>query len=136
MHGKPWTEEEDAFVIAKHKLRLPYPEIAGLLHMSGLSPSYRSRRAICGRVCRLGLAKPAVQKARHHAPQPAPVGTGRLSEISWARGPFPSVKACQWPDGDPREEDFRFCGAKAATGYSYCPNHCAIAYENWNGPKE
>ena len=96
MDGKPWTEEEEAFVIAKHKLGVPYPEIAGLLHMSGLSPSYRSNHAICGRVYRLGLAKPAVQKARHHAPQPAPVGTGRLSEPSWARGPFPSVKACQW----------------------------------------
>ncbi|MFP6743687.1 MAG: GcrA family cell cycle regulator [Alphaproteobacteria bacterium] len=35
---------------------------------------------------------------------------------------------CQWPFGDPGEEDFHFCGAPSLTGRPYCPEHCDRAY--------
>ena len=37
-------------------------------------------------------------------------------------------QACKWPHGDPGDADFHFCGAPAADGRPYCPEHCAIAY--------
>jgi hypothetical protein len=45
-------------------------------------------------------------------------------------GPVASVRHrhCQWPDGEPREEEFRFCGAPTASGRSYCAAHCARAF--------
>lgn len=35
---------------------------------------------------------------------------------------------CRWPVGDPREDDFGFCGKKVRTGQTYCDEHAAMAY--------
>ena len=35
---------------------------------------------------------------------------------------------CRWPMGDPRDEDFCFCGKRIKTGQTYCEEHAAIAY--------
>lgn len=47
-------------------------------------------------------------------PQPAPEGY---------RGP-----TCQWPIGDPSQDEFRFCAAPSSPGRPYCDAHCQIAY--------
>lgn len=46
------------------------------------------------------------------------------------RGPAAPVRhhTCQWPEGEPRHEDFRFCGASTLPDRPYCAAHCAIAY--------
>lgn len=36
--------------------------------------------------------------------------------------------SCRWPMGDPRDDDFCFCGKKIRTGQTYCEEHAAIAY--------
>lgn len=42
--------------------------------------------------------------------------------------------SCRFPLGDhePRSKKFRFCGDKAVKGYSYCADHCHIAYRQRN----
>lgn len=35
---------------------------------------------------------------------------------------------CRWPLGDPKDDDFCFCGKKIKTGQTYCDEHAAIAY--------
>lgn len=35
---------------------------------------------------------------------------------------------CRWPLGDPKDDDFCFCGRKIKTGQTYCEEHAAIAY--------
>lgn len=35
---------------------------------------------------------------------------------------------CRWPLGDPRDDDFCFCGKRIKTGQTYCEEHAAIAY--------
>ena len=35
---------------------------------------------------------------------------------------------CHWPEGDPMEEGFHFCGRRKAFGIPYCEHHAAIAY--------
>jgi hypothetical protein len=37
-------------------------------------------------------------------------------------------RTCRWPIGDPRKEDFCFCGATSVRGRPYCELHCGIAY--------
>src|SRR5262245_30193269 len=32
-------------------------------------------------------------------------------------------RECRWPFGDPREENFGFCGCSAVAGLPYCPEH-------------
>ena len=35
---------------------------------------------------------------------------------------------CRWPIGDPRDEDFCFCGKSVHAGQTYCDEHSQIAY--------
>jgi GcrA cell cycle regulator len=35
---------------------------------------------------------------------------------------------CRWPIGDPKDDDFHFCGKKIRLGQTYCEEHAAIAY--------
>ena len=35
---------------------------------------------------------------------------------------------CRWPIGDPRDDDFCFCGKKVRTGQTYCDEHSQMAY--------
>ena len=35
---------------------------------------------------------------------------------------------CRWPIGDPKDENFHFCGAPVRIGQTYCEEHAAIAY--------
>lgn len=36
---------------------------------------------------------------------------------------------CKWPIGDPRDQDFTFCGARQAEGRVYCQYHVHASYE-------
>ncbi len=36
--------------------------------------------------------------------------------------------SCRWPIGDPKDEDFHFCGKQSLPDKPYCEEHAAIAY--------
>jgi GcrA cell cycle regulator len=36
---------------------------------------------------------------------------------------------CRWPIGDPRHDDFHFCGAQAVAGRPYCELHWRLAFQ-------
>ncbi|MFI3241780.1 MAG: GcrA family cell cycle regulator [Alphaproteobacteria bacterium] len=36
--------------------------------------------------------------------------------------------SCRWPIGDPKDENFHFCGKKTRVGQTYCDEHCLSAY--------
>ncbi len=35
---------------------------------------------------------------------------------------------CRWPIGDPKDENFHFCGRKVKIGQTYCEEHSLVAY--------
>ena len=35
---------------------------------------------------------------------------------------------CRWPIGDPKDDNFHFCGRKVRIGQTYCDEHSQIAY--------
>lgn len=39
------------------------------------------------------------------------------------------ARDCRWPSGDPREENFSFCGCESIAGLPYCEHHAAAAYQ-------
>lgn len=39
-------------------------------------------------------------------------------------------RMCRWPIGDPREDDFTFCGRTIRAGTPYCPDHATAAYQS------
>lgn len=36
---------------------------------------------------------------------------------------------CRWPNGDPRDESFSFCGCGTVAGLPYCEEHARVAYQ-------
>lgn len=36
--------------------------------------------------------------------------------------------SCRWPIGDPKDDNFCFCGKKVRSGQTYCEEHSALAY--------
>lgn len=38
-------------------------------------------------------------------------------------------RTCKWPNGDPTEADFHFCGHDSLEGLPYCEYHAGIAYQ-------
>lgn len=38
-------------------------------------------------------------------------------------------RMCKWPIGDPRDDDFTFCGLAIRPGTPYCAQHAAMAYQ-------
>ncbi len=94
-----------------------------------------SKNAVVGKVHRLGLpGRPS--PIRRKATGKKQTGESQESqEIREAREAprRPAVAdlhalPCQWPFGDPGDEDFHFCGAPVLASRSYCPEHCARAY--------
>ena len=88
------------------------------------------KNAVVGKAHRLGLPK-----------RPSPIQ--RRNEEAEPRKPAPPRKRvrgvsiydlgpgmCRWPFGDPGDDDFHFCGKKAAPGRPYCLEHCQVAYLN------
>lgn len=39
-------------------------------------------------------------------------------------------RMCKWPIGDPREDDFTFCGRGIRAGTPYCTEHVGMAYQS------
>ena len=97
-----------------------------------------SRNAVAGRCHRLNLCNkggppPVVRKTKPPAKvaptEPEPV----VKPVSSVRGAVDSVMAADWrscrfPTGDPRSEDFHFCGRPTEVDKPYCEDHCKIAY--------
>ncbi|RST86893.1 GcrA cell cycle regulator [Aquibium carbonis] len=38
-------------------------------------------------------------------------------------------RTCKWPNGDPLNEDFNFCGSASKDGSPYCAYHARVAYQ-------
>lgn len=89
-----------------------------------------SKNAVVGKVHRLELAA-----------RPSPIKRTQKQSTSKAKTPKKEVikpknmtlmdlklTSCRWPIGDPKDEDFHFCGADTVTGKPYCAEHCKIAY--------
>ena len=94
-----------------------------------------SRNSIAGKVNRLGLEKrrspisETNEKVDAGRPQtiqdmdasklPLKIA---LRNIDW------SHSKCSWPIGDPKSNEFSFCGEEVVQGKPYCNDHCFEAY--------
>ncbi|MBL8643786.1 MAG: global cell cycle regulator GcrA-like protein [Rhodospirillaceae bacterium] len=92
-----------------------------------------SKNAVVGKAHRLGLkGRPSPIKrpeaaAATAAPKKEPVKIFTLTDLNH--------NTCRWPIGDPKHEDFRFCGKQVYPGKPYCLDHCAQAYVGSNKPR-
>jgi len=109
-----------------------------------------SKNAVVGKAHRLGLkGRPSPikrQEAAVAAPQAASTGGGHTAAPAAPSSPKKETvkiftltdlthNTCRWPIGDPKHEDFRFCGKPVYPGKPYCLDHCAQAYVGSNKPR-
>ena len=98
-----------------------------------------SKNAVVGKAHRLKLpSRPSPIREGRSAPR-RPRATPKVVRPKLRAIPRPQPKrrpmplstrghTCQWPIGDPTDEDFRFCGSAAVEGKPYCEEHCERAY--------
>jgi GcrA cell cycle regulator len=137
MTSTPWTDDRVAAVTQLWAAGLSASQIAAQLGVT--------RNAVIGKLHRLGLlgsrprsdatrritSRPRAPSPRRRARRPKlatsppcaePEGPGEVDRLE-RLGP----RQCRWPIGDPRAEDFSFCGRRTETG-PYCPAHRAVAF--------
>jgi len=81
-----------------------------------------SKNAVVGKAHRLGLkGRPSpIKRQQKQAEVKKDTRVFTLTDLS--------AQTCRWPIGDPKHEDFRFCGRAVSPGKPYCADHCATAY--------
>jgi GcrA cell cycle regulator len=119
-----------------------------------------SRSAVIGKIHRLGLSErdqpasslkrqPRLPRSERRVWRPASIGNTALKAELEMPGmpepqPFPSAvpiakrltveklteRTCKWPIGDPRKEDFHFCGHASLKVLPYCLYHARLAYRS------
>ncbi len=134
-----WTDEMVEGLKKMWKQGLTTNEIAKNLGVS--------KNSIVGKVHRLNLtARPSPIKKKEDEPAvvesapsvkktaEAPTETKTLN-VEKKIGSSACLKlteldnhTCRWPIGDPRDDNFCFCGKKVRGGQTYCEEHSAVAY--------
>ena len=131
-----WTDERVTLLRKMWGEGKTAAEIAGTL--GGVT-----RNAVIGKAHRLKLSnrispiQQNVKPARPAAPEPRIVARAPARPVE-ARPPF-AIKAvkmidlkermCRWPHGDPRDDDFVFCGHERVSMLPYCREHTKLAYQ-------
>lgn len=85
-----------------------------------------SKNAVVGKAHRLKL-KGRPSPIRRAGTKPAPKKETHVYTLADLNS-----QTCRWPIGDPKEEDFYFCGKPVIQGKPYCLDHCAAAYVGSN----
>ena len=114
-----WTNDRIAKLKKLWTEGLPTGEIGKRLGVS--------KNAVVGKAHRLSLkSRPspirrAVKKAE---PKKEEVTVFTLANLT--------SMTCRWPNGDPKEDNFHFCGKPVFQTKPYCAEHCAAAYVGSN----
>ena len=94
-----------------------------------------SRNSVAGKAHRMGLPKRTspISSARkknlagikdnHITDKTIPLKI-KLRKVQWSR-----TKCC-WPEGDPKQAEFKFCGKDIFPGRPYCDKHSLLAFTN------
>ncbi len=76
--------------------------------------------------------EPVIEEVKTFTPKPVTPaktynGNAKLTDLD--------NHTCRWPIGDPKDENFHFCGRKIKLGQTYCEEHAALAYVKPNNKK-
>ena len=81
------------------------------------------------------VSKPSIQKKTLPEKETEAFLNISIPTVSTPRKPGDKVTVtdldnhtCRWPIGDPKDENFHFCGANVRVGQTYCEEHAAVAY--------
>lgn len=132
-----WTEGKSANEIAKI-LNVSKNSIVGKVHRLCLTarPSPIKKKDENSNVAE--IKEEAVEEILTDAPEdilPESQPENKISDKTKHRKSKKNIKlveldshTCRWPLGDPRDDDFGFCGKKVRSGQTYCDEHSQVAY--------
>ena len=127
---KLWTEGKTAAEIAKTLGGVTRNAVIGKAHRlklsNRISPIQQNKKPAPVAVAANNSApKPEKKKPKAvvaTAATPVKKGDGvQLMDLG--------ANMCRWPHGDPRDDDFSFCGCRAIPGLPYCEEHAKAAYQ-------
>ena len=83
----------------------------------------------------------AVAMKAQPAPQAQSAPEKQLKVVSAEEGLVKDIMdlthhSCRWPIGTPGEDNFAYCGRRAADGGPYCRHHAAVAYTSMAGSQK
>jgi GcrA cell cycle regulator len=133
-----WAEGRSASAIAARLGGVTRNAVIGKVHRLGLAA-----RSITSRRPRSLRRSPATRRPKRSAirssklSSPPPLATAAATLLG-GLGSAPEIpvtvatltgQLCRWPEGDPKQAGFHFCGRrKAGAPGPYCRPHAAIAY--------
>lgn len=131
---KLWGEGKTAAEIAKELGGVTRNAVIGKAHRLKLSnrvsPIQQNKKPANT------SAKPAATAKAAPAPQEKKPVVANTSAPVLPKNNGPKIamidlkaNQCRWSDGDPREEDFGFCGDRCMPGLPYCAEHAKVAYQ-------
>ncbi len=148
---KMWKEGKSAAEIAKMLAKgVTRNAVIGKAHRMGLSgrPSPIKKPAAAPKKEKEAAPKKEAVKETRSSSKSAPAPSAKLNpvmakeveelkkiekEVLPLNGGIPLIdlteRMCKWPIGDPKEDDFTFCGRGIRPGTPYCPDHAAMAYQ-------
>lgn len=123
---KLWGEGKTAAEIAKELGGVTRNAVIGKAHRLKLSSRVSPIQQNTKKVVKKVEEKPVVKKSRPMKPKPEVITkpVGELYQLSELK-----ERMCRWPIGDPKEENFGFCGDRNIAGLPYCAEHAKIAYQ-------
>ncbi len=94
-----------------------------------------SRNSVAGKAHRIGLPKRTSPISRAKKEQLTDEKNNKITDenlplkIKLRRVHWSRTKCC-WPEGDPKQNEFKFCGQDIFPGRPYCDKHSLLAYTN------
>lgn len=97
-----------------------------------------TRNAVIGKAHRLKLSSRVspIQQAPLKTKADKPKAVKRVAPVKRPEFKGKAIKMaqlengmCRWPNGDPQDAEFSFCGCPAIPGLPYCEEHAAVAYQ-------
>ena len=142
-----WSQNFSASRIAAELGGVSRSAVIGKIHRLGLSQRDQPTTSLKHQ------CKPRLSRSERRPWRPASIGNTALkAEPEMLRDPetqpFPCVvpvakrltveklteRTCKWPIGDPRKEDFHFCGHASLKVHPYCLYHARLAYRSSDPP--
>lgn len=123
---KMWGEGKTAAEIAKELGGVTRNAVIGKAHRlklsNRLSPIQQNTKKVA--------SKPAANEERRQPPRRVANDSKEFDKgIKGVSMADLGGRMCRWPIGDPKDDDFRFCGHEIVAGLPYCPEHSKAAYQ-------
>ena len=122
---KLWGEGRTAAEIAKELGGVTRNAVIGKAHRlklsNRLSPIQQTKKTTSPATGKTPQEKPVITRKPANNDEPIKVKGVAMADLK--------DKMCHWPIGDPRDDNFHFCGCPSVPGLPYCASHARIAYQ-------